>query len=112
MYYHGGQSVLRTLDVMTAASAASKTTILVNGKLPTGNKFYYDTGANLAAVESVTYGTPITTANWTGYLKDSSNNATTFQEITPTAGHKVARVVEVDSSNYPLAIADVLLNIG
>jgi len=112
LYYHGGQSVFKTLDVMTAATDIGKTTIIINGVLgATGNKWYYDTAAAVGSLESITYGSAITAANWTE-MKDASNNPINYVEITPTATHVVARVIEVDSSGYPLAVADVPLNIG
>ena len=106
LYYHGGQSVFKALDVMTAATDTGKTTILINGVLEaSGNKWYYDTAQTAAGLISLTYGSAITTGNWT----QLTANAT---EITPTAGDTVVRVVEVDSSNYPVAFCDALLNIG
>ena len=112
LYYHGGQSVFKVLDAMTAATDIGKTTLIVNGVLGAStNKWYYMTAAAASGLTALTYGTAITVANWTE-MKDSSNNPINHVEITPTSGHTVARIVEVDSSNYPLAFADVVLNIG
>lgn len=112
LYYHGGQSVFKTLDAMTAATAAGKSTLIINGVLgATGNKWYYMTATAASGLTAITYGSAITVGNWTE-MKDASNNPINYVEITPTAGHTVARIVEVDSSAYPLAFADVLLNIG
>jgi len=106
LYYHGGQSVFKALDVMTAATDTGKTTILINGvKEASANKWYYMTATSAAGLTAITYGSAITTGNWT----ELTANAT---EITPTASHTVARVVEVDSSDYPIAFCDTLLNIG
>jgi len=97
---------------MTAATAVGKTTLIVNGQLnATGNKWYYMTAAAASGLTAITYGTAITTSAWTE-MKDASNNPINYLEITPTAGHTVARIVEVDSANKPVGFADVVLNIG
>lgn len=112
LYYHGGQTVFKTMDAMTAATAVGKTTLIVNGQLnATGNKWYYMTAAAASGLTAITYGTAITTSGWTE-MKDASNNPINYMEITPTVGHTVARIVEVDSSDMPVAFADVILNIG
>ena len=112
LYYHGGQSVFKHLEAMTAATDVGKTTLIVNGVLgATGNKWYYMTATAASGLTAITYGSAITVGNWTE-MKDASNNPINHVEITPTASHTVARIVEVDSSNYPVAFADVLLNIG
>ena len=106
IYYHGGQAVFKAMDVMTAATAVGKTTILINGVLEAAtDKWYYVTGATAADLTAIEFNAAITVGNWT----QLTANAT---EITPTSGHTVARVVEVDSDNKPIAFADVLLNIG
>ena len=45
-------------------------------------------------------------------MKDASNNPINHVEITPTATHVKARVIETDASGYPLAFDDIVLNIG
>lgn len=109
IYYHGGQQVIKDLTVVTAATDTGKSTIVVNGvKENSNNKWYYDTAATVAGLEGVTYDTAITLANWTEL---TSNGL----EITPTAGHKYVRVVEVSGSSTtwkPVAVGDALLNIG
>lgn len=106
LYYHGGQSVFKALDAMTAATDIGKTTILINGVLEAAtNEWYYMTADEAANLEPITYGTAITAANWT----QLTANAT---EITPTDGDTVARIVEVDADGNPIAFTDVLLNIG
>lgn len=104
IYYHGGQSVLKNLSVVTSATAASKSTIVVNG-VKEGAKWYYVTAATQAALEAVTAGTAITKANWTELTANGL-------EITPTSGHKYIRVVDVDSADKPLAVGDAILSIG
>lgn len=112
VYYHGGQSVFKVMDAMSAATNVGKTTLIVNGQLDaTGNKWYYMTAAAASGLTAITYGTAITVANWTE-MKDASNNPINHVEITPTSGHTVARIVEVDSASKPVAFADVILNIG
>lgn len=112
MYYHGGQSLFAVLDAMSAATDTGKTTLIVNGQLhASGNKWYYDTAQTNAGLIGITFGQAITTGNWTE-MKDASNNPINHVEITPTAGDVVARIVEVDSSAYPVAFADIPLYIG
>ena len=110
VYYHGGQSLFKVLDANSAATAAGKTTLYINSKLE-GAKWYYDTATSAAGLESITFGSAITTANWTE-MKDASNNPINHVEFQPTASHVIARVIEVDSNSYPIAFADVPLNIG
>ncbi len=107
IYYHGSQSGLRAMQLMTAATAATKSTIiLINPTTKaTGHKWYYDTAANSAGLETVTAGSAITPGNWTELTATSA-------EITPTSGHTMVRVVEVDASNYPVSVGDAILNIG
>jgi hypothetical protein len=104
VYYHGGQSALKVLPVITAASAPGKSTIVVNA-VQEGAKWYYMTAAAASGLTAVTAGTAITTSAWTEL-------ATNGAEITPTAGHTVIRVVSVDASNKPIACGDAMLNIG
>ena len=112
VYYHGGQSVFTVLDAMSAATGTGKSTLIVNGQLhASGNKWYYDLATTPAGLEGLTFGSAITTGNWTGEMKDASNNPINHYEVTAST-NTVARIVEVDSSNYPIAYADVLLNVG
>lgn len=104
MYYHGGQSVVKALNVVTAATDIGKTSIIVNG-LKEGSKWYYMTAAAVSGLTAVTAGSAITVANWTELTENSL-------EITPANGHTVVRVVEVDASNKPIAVGDAILNIG
>lgn len=105
VYYHGGQGVLKMLNVLTAASDVGKTTIIVNGVAEGTNKRYYVTAANPEGLVSVEYGSAITPGSWTEMTAPSV-------EITPTGGHTVVRVVEVDASNNPLAVGDALIHVG
>ena len=112
VYYHGGQSLFKVLDAHSAATDTGKTTIYINGELgATGNKWYYQTKAANGSFDTLTYGSAITAANWTE-MKDASNNPINHVEITPTATHVKARVIETDASGYPLAFDDIVLNIG
>jgi N4-gp56 family major capsid protein len=104
IYYHGSQAVLKNLIVGTAATSANKSTIIVTTPQE-GATRYYMTAAAASGLTAVTYGTAITTANWTALTGSSV-------EITPTAGHTAVRVVEVDASNKPIAFGDAVLNIG
>lgn len=112
IYYHGGQTVFKVMNAMTAATGVGKTTLLVNGMLNAAtNKWYYVTAEKAADLTAITYDQAITVGNWTE-MKDANNRPINFVEITPTAGHTIARIVEVDSANKPVAFADVLLSIG
>lgn len=97
--------MLKDLPVVTAATDTGKTTIVVNAVLPTGHHWYYDTATTVAGLIGVTYGTAITTGNWTQLTANGT-------EITPTSGDLYIRVVDVDASNYPIAVGDALINIG
>ena len=112
MYYHGGQSLFKVLDAHSAATAAGKTTIYINGQLgASGNKWYYQTKAADGDFDTLTYGSAITAVNWTE-MKDASNNPINHVEITPTATHVKARVIETTSDGKPVAYDDIVLNIG
>lgn len=106
IYAHGGQAMIKDLPVVTAATDTGKSTIVVNGQLENaGNKWYYVTAATVAALTAVTYNQAITTSGWTQLTANGT-------EIIPTSGHAYIRVVEVDTSNKPVAVGDALLNIG
>ena len=104
VYFHGGQSALKVLPVITAATAAGKSTIVVNA-VQEGAKWYYDTATTVAGLIAVTAGSAITTGNWTELTANGS-------EITPTSGDKYIRVVSVDSADKPISVGDAILNIG
>lgn len=112
VYYHGGQSILKSLNVVTAATSVGKSTVIVNGQLDSGYAYYYKTGTapttvvfdNIisteasGAVENTIYG-------WTAL--------TSGTEITPTEGHTLIQVVEVlVSDTKAKAIGQAVLNIG
>ena len=105
VFYCGSQAVLKDLNVTTAATDAGKSTILVNPDVLEGAKRYYKTAANAAGLPSVAHGTAITTSAWTQLTASGT-------EITPTSGHTVVRVVEVDAADKPIAVGDAVLNIG
>lgn len=106
LYYIGSQPVLKTLNVTTASSMTTgKSKIIVEPGALDGAKRYYMTATTAAGLTAVTYNSAITTGNWTEL---TSNGL----EITPTAGHKFVRVVEVDSSDKPIAVGDSKLYIG
>lgn len=109
IYYHGGQSVINDLVVVTAATDTGKSTIVVNGQLTNpANKWFYCTAQTVAGLEGVTYDTAITYANWTELTANGL-------EITPTSGDKYVRVIEAAGSSTtwkPVSVGDALLNIG
>lgn len=108
IFYQGGAKVLRTMQLMTAATASGKSTVILMNPTElsaSGNKWYYMTAATAAGLTAVTYGTAITTSAWTELTANST-------EITPTSGHKYIRLIEVDSANKPIGMGDARLNIG
>ena len=111
IYYHGGQSVIKPMNIETAATDISKTTIIIHTpKEATANKWYYVTAASHAALPTLTFGTAITpgTSPWDTAVQLTANAT----EITPTSGHKRVLVVEVDSANKPVSSAEALINVG
>lgn len=105
IYYCGSQPVLKTLNVTTAATSTGKSTVLINPDVLEGSKRYYVTAQEAEDLTGVTYGTAITTSAWTQLTSSG-------QEISPTSGHQVIRVVEVDAEDKPIAMGDAILNIG
>lgn len=113
IYFHGGQSVLKPLNIETAASAANKSTIIIHGtKEASTNKWYYITAANHAGLPTVTYGTALTPGTASTDWANAVELTSTSTQITPASGHTRVLVVETDSSYYPLAVSEALLNIG
>ena len=104
IYYHGSQPVLKDLIVGTAATASGKSTVIISSEKE-GDKRYYVTAADAAALTAVTYGSAITASAWTEFTGNS-------KEITPDSGHTAVRVVEVDSEGKPIAVGDAVLHIG
>jgi len=112
IFYHGSQAILGMLDVRTFASAAGKTTIMVNQELPSGYEFSYYTGTS---IPSVTYEQVIQGGTTTGWTKmvDGSSNASNIMEITPTSGHTTATVVMVDTTAHnTYAVGSAIINVG
>lgn len=106
IYYHGGQGGLKNLVVGTGAAANKKSTLVVVNEREAGtNELYYMTATDATGLTAVTAGSAITPGDWT----QVSGNSATF---TPTTGHTMIRVVEVDASNMPVATGDAKLNIG
>ena len=106
IFYHGSQAILGDLDVRTFASDVGKTSIMVNGELPSGYEFSYYTGTSIPAV---TYEQVINGGTTSGWTKMTTNPV----EITPTSGHTVAVVVMADTTNHKVyAVGDAVINIG
>lgn len=105
VYYHGSQPALKLLSVTTAGNNAGKSTILVNPDNKEGAKRYFNTAVKSADLKAAAFGTAITPAEWVELVSNG-------QEFTPTAGHTVVRVVDVDSANKPISSGDAVLNIG
>ena len=105
IYYHGSQPVLKVLNVTTVGGESGKSAVIVEPAALEGAKRYVQTKASAAQLSAVTYGTAITTSAWTELTVNGG-------EITPASGDTVARVVEVDAANKPIAMGDAVLNIG
>ena len=106
IYYQGGGK-MKKLTVQSVGTAANKSTIsLIPGQHDTdGADWYYNTAATKSALLGATQGTAITKASWTKMTSAS-------MEISVTSGHKYIEIVEVDSSDKPLAHAVAKLNAG
>lgn len=104
IYYHGSQPVLKALTVVTAATADSKSTVIVIPGAPeSGNSWKYETAETASALTEVTYGEA---------FSGGTSLTSSGEEITPTGTHKVIQVVEVDSSGNAVARGVTVLNIG
>lgn len=90
------------LDVRTFAVGAGKTSIMLNGEAETGHTLAYATATAASGLAAVAYGTAPS-----GTTAMTSNPMT----ITPTSGHTVVRVVELDASGKAVAFGDALINI-
>lgn len=90
------------LDVRTFAIGGGKTSIMLNGEPETGHTLAYATAAAASGLVAVTYG-----AAPSDTIAMPSNPMT----ITPTSGHTVVRVVELDASNKAVAFGDAIINL-
>ena len=112
IYYHGGQSIVSPLNVMTAATSTGKSSVIINeSKNAATNKWYYITATAKSGIPSVTYGTAIDITqggDWYGAVELTENTT----EITPTSGHKYMGVVEVNSNRKPLKYTVLKVNVG
>lgn len=102
IFYQGSQQVLGMLDVRTFAVGGGKTSIMLNGEAETGHTLAYATAADAATLAAVAYGTAPT-----GTTAMDTNPIT----ITPTTGHTVVRVVELDAAGKAVAYGDALINL-
>ena len=104
IFYQGAQAILGMLDVRTFASDVGKTSIMVNGELPTGHSYaYMETNDVATDLAGITYNQTVsgTTALTTNPL-----------EITPTSGMTDVIVVELDASSKAVAVGVALINVG
>lgn len=107
VYYHGAQPVLKLLNVTTAATDTGKTTILVEPGAPEAstNTMYYQLAANAAALDTVAYGTAITSAHWTALTANGL-------EVTASTNTVCAVVEAVTSTGMPVAYGTAVVNKG
>ena len=99
IFYHGDQPVLKTLSVM--AHGNEEITLIVTAELE-GAARYYATAKDTASLPAVTYGSAITTGDWT----PMDAQGITF---TPQSGAAAVRIVEVDAAGKPIATADTAI---
>ena len=106
IWYIGAQPVFKKLFVQTAPGATGKTQIIVPGAM-NGTKRYYQLKATAANFDTLTYGSAITTGNFTEMTSTPNlvNDAT-------ASTNTVVRVVDVDAANKPLAYGDAIVNKG
>lgn len=105
VYYIGGQQVLGSLDVRTAATDTNKTTIYVNNTIASGHSLSYYLGTAPAAVS---YGDTViggTTSGWTAL-------STNPLEVGSLSTNTMVTVAETDSSNYVVAVGNAIINKG
>ena len=106
IFYQGSQAILGMLDVRTFASDVGKTSIMVNGELPTGYELSYYEGTSIPAV---TYEQVINGGTTTGWAKMATNPV----EITPTSGNTTVTVVMADTTAHKVyAVGSALINVG
>lgn len=110
VYAHGGAQRLKALNVMTSAASSTTYDLLVNGTLE-GSKWYYQAKTSAAGFDSLTFGSAITTGNFTE-MKDASNNPINHVEGLTKSTNTVVRVVEVDAANKPIAFGDAVINVS
>lgn len=111
IYYHGAQPKLQTLLVETAGTTNGKSRLIVDPATPDdGITYKYQTKATKAALDTVTAGTAVTTANWTAMPAVTEQNPA--GDFTVTSGHKFVAVVGIDSANKPVTYGTAKLNIG
>ena len=99
VYFHGGQGILRTLEVQSVAGAKGKSVITVAPSAGSGNKMVYKTGT---AAETPDFDEVLT--GWTDLPSDGI--------ITPGASDTTVSVAEVDSSSKAKSLGSASLSIG
>lgn len=107
IYYHGEQGVLRPLDVAASGAELGMAAVMVvPGVLEaSGNKWYYQTAETAEDFSVLTYGSAVTTGEWTELAASGA-------VIAPNAEHKYIRVIEVNGANMPIAAGEAVLHIG
>lgn len=114
VYYHGSQGVLQPLNVITAATASGKSTvILVPGDVESGYSLFYKTGT---APVTVAYDNIVSTEA-SGAVEGTVYGFTALPssgtEITPTSTDTVITVVKVKTADMKAKGVGVnKLNIG
>ena len=112
VYYHGGQSEVGSVTVLTSATSSGKTTVIVCKEKDTStNKWYVITATKMSLLPTVTFGTAIDDSS-TGVWHDATVMSSNAEEITPNSGDKVFAFVETDSSKKPLYYTTGRVNMG
>ena len=107
VYYQGASGVLKLINVLTAATAAGKTTILVEPSAPesSSNKFYYHLATDASGLYGATYGSAITVGNWTELTANGL-------EVTASTNTVVEVVEIVVADSKPVAYGTAIVNKG
>ena len=107
VYYHGGQSGLKAMPVITTPAGTGQVLIVINEpKEKSTSKWYYKTAATRAALPAVTYNTNIDPTSQTDAWYGATELTSPATTITVTSGHTMVRVVEVTSAKKPVSYGD------
>ena len=110
IFYHGSQAILGDLDVRTFASDVNKTSIMVNGELPSGYEFSYYTGTS---IPSVTYEQVINGGTTSGWTAMTTNPVEVAKSDFNDSGDTVVTVVMADTTYHKVyAVGEAIINIG
>ena len=103
IFYHGGQSVMKTLHVTTAAAEEGQARVMVVPGAPeSGHSWVYACAESAADLTAAVYGEPFTGTALTG----------SGAVITPAATKRVIQVVELDGDGKAVGCGKAQLHLG